>query len=778
MVVQLIEDNSAAIAKQIELAVDTIGYQKKPTQTEVGRIRNRLSGAGSHQIANIETVANWINRGCTVQGALLRDKQNKNEDTKIRFLRQQGFGVDIDNKPNDRQLTTPKDILSEFSKAGITPAIIAESFSSSEALPKYHVFVFTDEPITDVNKAETYISALQKVVSGAADTSCSDAGRIFYGTTPDKNVYITGGFTPIAALEALTQQQEAPEQATAPAAKPAPKRVAKSSHSEYLQADPDVLLTMIDTNILSYDEFCKVTASHKAAGGSDDVWEAWADNYVSDKHSRSEVMRQNRKTRAGMKGKNHTIGTLKYFAEKYNSAEYSSYIAALSPDPEELKQKNRKAKQEQQSTGTRATAPEQNQYNKDGTGKLSEVNLRNALEVMGISVKFNIMLHTMEISGKCLKKYDPAALPAILPVYLYDRLQHHLKGVTTEKISGFINNILFSEDSMSNPILYKIDRTQWDGSDKLHELYDLIHISEQDTLSRQLLKKWLMQCYCSLHNDISEPFSSDEVLVLVGKQGFGKTRLLEKLSLNRLYFGEGMTYDPRNKDSQIQAVSKWITELGEIGSTMKKDVNMVKAFISQSVDEYRVPYGKTALKYPRRTCFCGSTNDMRFLIDETGNRRFLTVKLPDNECIDIKSDKFKEFNVLQLWAQIKHIVDEAIKTGESYASAFRLTREEQEELELRNSAHTKLLKGEEEIRDILSTSQTPENGFELGEEYLTVTMFKSAHSELQYLSSECVGKVLKKLGYSPIRKKLGNSVSTVYKLPYRKWLGAQSSTMI
>jgi len=762
MVVQLIKENSTAMAKQIELAVDTVGYKAKPTGSEIGKIRNRLSGAGSHQIADIKRLADWTAKGLTIQGALLRDKLSDGEDTDSRFIKQQVFAVDIDNT-GEKQLTTTEEIQSICAAAGITPAVIAESFSSSDSLRKYHAFFVTDKPIEDVKQARGVLLKLQGIFDGIADPACKDPARIVFGTAPDKNVYITGGCTPIAAL---TQQQETPEQDPA---KPAPQRAAKSSRSEYFQADPDVLLTMIDVNQLaSYEEWFSVACSYKAAGGSTDIFNDWNAAYCGKKFN----PRADEKAFKAANGRKHTIATLKRYAQQHSPADYAAYIAALSPDPDEIKPK-RKAKQEQQSAGTSEAAPEQNQYNKDGTGKLSEVNLRNALEVMGISVKFNIMLHNMEISGKCLEKYDPAALPAILPVYLYDRLQHHLKGVTTEKISGFINNILFSEDSMSNPILYKIDRTQWDGSDKLHELYDLIHIPEQDTLSRQLLKKWLMQCYCALHNDISEPFSSDEVLVLVGKQGFGKTRLLEKLSLNRLYFGEGMTYDPRNKDSQIQAVSKWITELGEIGSTMKKDLNMVKAFISQSIDEYRVPYGKTALKYPRRTCFCGSTNDMRFLIDETGNRRFLTVKLPDDKFIDVKSDKYKKFNVLQLWAQIKHIVDEAIKTGESYASAFRLTREEQEELELRNSAHTKLLKGEEEIRDILSLNQTPEDGFELGEEYITVTTFKSYHSELNYLSSESVGKVLKKLGYTPERKKLKNGVYTVYKLPYRKWTGSQ-----
>ena len=34
----------------------------------------------------------------------------------------------------------------------------------------------------------------------------------------------------------------------------------------------------------------------------------------------------------------------------------------------------------------------------------------------------------------------------------------------------------------------------------------------------------------------------------------------------------------------MQVTSKWITELGEIGSTMRKDTDMLKAFISSSTD--------------------------------------------------------------------------------------------------------------------------------------------------------------------------------------------------
>ena len=110
-----------------------------------------------------------------------------------------------------------------------------------------------------------------------------------------------------------------------------------------------------------------------------------------------------------------------------------------------------------------------------------------------------------------------------------------------------------------------------------------------------------MQTVCGLFNDSKHPFSLDLILVFKGKQGIGKTRFFEHLAMLPQYFGEGMCIDPRNKDSIIQATSNWICELGEIGSTLKKDIDSVKAMLTKANDEYRLPYGRATLKFPRMT---------------------------------------------------------------------------------------------------------------------------------------------------------------------------------
>ena len=110
---------------------------------------------------------------------------------------------------------------------------------------------------------------------------------------------------------------------------------------------------------------------------------------------------------------------------------------------------------------------------------------------------------------------------------------------------------------------------------------------------------------------------------------------------------EGATLNPSDKDSVKQCVSHWICELGELGSTFKKaDLDQLKAFITKSHDELRLPYDRGFSRYRRRTCFYGSVNENEFLSDSTGNRRFWVVRV---SAINWRHG----IDMQQVWAEIK-----------------------------------------------------------------------------------------------------------------------------
>ena len=211
----------------------------------------------------------------------------------------------------------------------------------------------------------------------------------------------------------------------------------------------------------------------------------------------------------------------------------------------------------------------------------------------------------------------------------------------------------------------------------------------------------------------------------------------------------------------MQATSKWISELGEIGSTMRKDMDSVKAFLTKSTDEYRTPYGKASLHYPRMTSFVGTVNDDEFLIDQTGNRRFATIPLPLDLVIDYET-QIKPFNSLQLWSQVYEIIKDMDK-----ASCFRLTEDEKRQLEKRNSSFVKPMKAECEVLDILEEQQTQEQGYICTFKKMTVLQFIQLHN-LKY-DANVIGKVLKKYGYESQLKRDNGKVTRVIKLPYKYW---------
>lgn len=381
------------------------------------------------------------------------------------------------------------------------------------------------------------------------------------------------------------------------------------------------------------------------------------------------------------------------------------------------------------------------------------------LEKQKYSIRYNQITHNFEFFGFD-KGESVEHLAENVPTILQDQLKKIYTHVSKQNIIDYITR--YATRHKYNPVLSAIQSVKWDGIDRVAEIYKIFRISadtEESIYSRIYIFKWLKQCVCALYNDIENPYSLDIILVFQGKQGIGKTRFFEMLALNPKFFGEGICLDPRDKDSIIQATSKWISELGEIGSTMKKDMDSVKAFLTKSTDEYRTPYGKASLHYPRMTSFVGTVNDEQFLIDQTGNRRFVTIPLPLDLVIDYNT-QIKPFDALQLWAQIYEIV-----RNEDKASCFRLSEDEKRYLEKRNAAFVKPMKSECKVLDILEEQQTQEQGYICTFKEMTVLQFIQLHN-LKY-DANVVGKVLKKHGYEAIRKRINGEVTRVVNLPYK-----------
>lgn len=206
-----------------------------------------------------------------------------------------------------------------------------------------------------------------------------------------------------------------------------------------------------------------------------------------------------------------------------------------------------------------------------------------------------------------------------------------------------------------NPVMEWIESKPWDGVDRIPELISTLLLEDENhrEYALQIITVWLTQCIAALDGAKRTPRKDfiakfELCLVFAGKQGGRKTSWFKALLPNYLdeYYVEGVSLILDEKDSIKQAVSGWIVELGEIDSTFRKsDIAQLKAFLSKRIDAIRLPYARVASNFARRTSFCGSVNEMEFLNDATGNRRFLPLVI-------LSCNKDHDIDLQQLWAQM------------------------------------------------------------------------------------------------------------------------------
>ncbi len=214
------------------------------------------------------------------------------------------------------------------------------------------------------------------------------------------------------------------------------------------------------------------------------------------------------------------------------------------------------------------------------------------------------------------------------------------------KGKGIIDDALqeVTQDNKFHPVREYLRGITWDGECRLDTLF-IDYIGAEDTeYIRAVTRKWM----CGAVARVMDPgVKFDTAIVLYGSQGLGKSLILERLG--RKWFNNSLV-DIKTKDALEQIQGSWIVELAELAPTYKNDNEIVKAFISRTSDRFRSPYGRRTEEYPRQCVFAGSTNNLMFLKDRTGNRRFWPITGDKDRKTKHSWDLSKD-EIDQLWAE-------------------------------------------------------------------------------------------------------------------------------
>ena len=176
-----------------------------------------------------------------------------------------------------------------------------------------------------------------------------------------------------------------------------------------------------------------------------------------------------------------------------------------------------------------------------------------------------------------------------------------------------------------NPLQSYLDALEWDGVPRIDEALHLYLGVEKTEYNLAAFRVFLQG---AIHRAYNPGCKFDYMMVLIGKQGDGKSTLFKFLACNDDWYDENFNFkDTNNKTTVEKMAGKWFLEMGEM-DTMKKDMvtsDALKAFVSSVSDDYRVPFARRKETRKRQCVFCGTSNDINFLKDRTGNRRYLPI---------------------------------------------------------------------------------------------------------------------------------------------------------
>lgn len=201
-----------------------------------------------------------------------------------------------------------------------------------------------------------------------------------------------------------------------------------------------------------------------------------------------------------------------------------------------------------------------------------------------------------------------------------------------------------SDKCRYHPIKNQILSVTWDGIPRAETFFIDVLGVEDNIYNRECTRKWLLASLTRLFNN---GVKFDEMIILQGGQGIGKSTTLQRLSLG--YYTD--ITEKLSDEVTFKVMRTWLVELSELSTMMKTDSDSFKAWLSATKDTVRKKYGNDPDDYPRAFTVLGTTNNKEILKDRTGNRRYWLMYC-DKDKIKRTIWSLDNNTVLQLWSEV------------------------------------------------------------------------------------------------------------------------------
>lgn len=294
-------------------------------------------------------------------------------------------------------------------------------------------------------------------------------------------------------------------------------------------------------------------------------------------------------------------------------------------------------------------------------------NIKAYISYAKITGRYNTVTNNIEITmPQKLKNIINSNDPKMVSFLVDSEMMKHgtRDGAVRPKARSLL--VTMAAENIYNPIVEHFTSVlkPWDGRSRIPDLMDTIDCQKSDLKQYTFyVRKWLIQVMAAVFTTAERPNRLNNVLILQGEQGAGKTMWVEALfppALQKYCVGSKSVNMSQFRNDMVklgmELTNTLICNINEIDTVFSpKTYSEFKQFLDKTVDKVVLPYGAASTDVLRRTVFIGSTNRYQLFSDTTGNRRFML--------IDARSFNFKHsIDLNQLWAEAYHYY----KQGESW----------------------------------------------------------------------------------------------------------------
>ena len=269
-------------------------------------------------------------------------------------------------------------------------------------------------------------------------------------------------------------------------------------------------------------------------------------------------------------------------------------------------------------------------------------------------LKFNAFVEEKEmskdlsVSGGVIQKGTMHDVDALFLIAYIERTYHF--SVTEPLMYSAITMVSQLESNRYNPVIKYFDYAegQWDGIERAGTFLAEFLGAPQTDITTLITNIFFIGAVAKAYNPMTKfDFSLD----IVGDQGTGKTTLLKKLGRE---FYVDTIQDFKNKDEYIKMQRALIVHDDEMQATNASGFDVLKKFLSTEILEYRAPYGKNSVRHTRHFVIARTSNQVDYLKDKTGNRRFLPILSSREKQVKHPYTDLTDELVLQFWGEMVH----------------------------------------------------------------------------------------------------------------------------